>query len=142
MPEPLTRPTQMRLEHAEAARLWLLSAADQTDAERWPKQKRSLIDLGRLIVADAKERTLPEVALVADESQDTTLDVAQYDAWLIWTINQQLERCKVVTSNVANPSQTRFSQFDLELALRIRQRTRTEETKNTEMISPQRHKEH
>ena len=124
MSEPRTSPTHTRLEHAEAARLWLLAAADQTDEERWSKQKRSLIDLGRLIVADAKESILADQLPPLSDWRDEIQSIARYDDWLIGVINFQLQLLSHQLSGHLPAILPRFSRADLELALSIRQRTR------------------
>ena len=124
MPEPLTSPTQTRLEHAKEARLWLLSAADQTDEERWPKQKRSLIDLGRLIVADAKESILADQVTSLPDWPDEVQSIASYDDWLVEIVNFQLQLLSHQLSRHVAAMLPCFSRTDLELALSIRHRTR------------------
>lgn len=124
MPESSTAPGQTRLEHAEATRLWLLSTAEQIDEVQWPKQKQSLLDLARMIVADAKESLLDEEASSAAPSADKRLSIARYDDWLIEVVNIQLDR--LLPNAQADPPAClpRFSRADLELALSIRERTR------------------
>jgi hypothetical protein len=124
MSEPLTSPTQTRLEHAEAARLWLLSAADQIHEERWPKQKRSLIDLGRLIVADAKESILADQVTSLPNWANEVQSIASYDDWLVEIVNFQVQLLSHQLSGDPAATLPCFSRADLELALSMRHRTR------------------
>ncbi|MBV8280151.1 MAG: hypothetical protein JO170_33485 [Verrucomicrobia bacterium] len=122
MPESLTPPNQTaKLEHANAARLWLFSLANQID-ERQLAPKQHLDDLGRLIVADARESLL--TSLETSGSDNDGQSIEQYDDWLIEMINLQLELLPHKTPANAIAIFPRFSQVDLKLALDILQRTR------------------
>jgi hypothetical protein len=120
MPKSVRPPNQTTLEHAEAACLWLLSAADQIDDRRAP-QRQGLIDLARLVVADARESLLAGEETATSEPADQV--VAHYDDWLIELVNVQLERLSRESNADSSTMLPLFSRADLELALSIRKRT-------------------
>ena len=122
MPESLMPLNQFaKLKHAKAARLWLLSLANQID-ERQLAPKQDLNDLGRLIVADARESLLSNAE--TSESSNDVQSIERYDDWLIDMINLQIGRLPHKMPGNAAPIFPRFSRVDLKLALEILQRTR------------------
>jgi hypothetical protein len=119
---------EIKLEHAQAARIWLSAVADQVDELRQPVLASRLRDVAELIVADARELvvSLPvETALYSD--QDSIENAEEYDSRIIKVINGELKKLTAkycVYPNQRQMSLAKFSYADLRRALFLLQRAR------------------
>ena len=120
-------PTDKKLEHARAARLWLLVTADQVDELQQPILARRLRDIAELIVADARELVLSLHEDVLSSDNGSAGSTAEYDSQMIKIINQELKRLTEKHGLLAGQQQmtlASFSYSDLRRALFFRERAR------------------
>jgi hypothetical protein len=123
--------TNFKVEHAEAASLWLLCAVQYIDSIERAALKSRLIDFTRLIVADAKESSIEDRHL-APENQNSIERISEYDNWLVSVINRHLLKLAQEfsgLSGVARKEPAYFSRGDLLQAVSIHQRTRSVSTR-------------
>jgi hypothetical protein len=120
---------ETKLEHAKAARVWLLSLAERIDEFSQSELATRVRELARLVVADAREIVshAQDGPFSVDPSPDTTQNVEQYDSWVVQVINRHLATLMKIhrARTVDRLTLPQVSEADLGPALAIQRATRT-----------------